>query len=136
MEAARKDEKRAELVKDKLILDGVLYNPLLHALTREENNVSGNTLKIIFWNINGGFLSKFQEKSLISFLLTYEILLTECWLQNEAELSVSGYVVRLFPRNKVICIQGGGIAVLIRKDICHFVSICEIYEDTVLWLKI
>lgn len=33
IEAARKDGKRAKLVKDKLIIDGVLYNPPLHALT-------------------------------------------------------------------------------------------------------
>lgn len=117
-----------------------MYNPpstCPDTKEREENNISGNPLKVIFWNINGGFLRKFQEKSLKSFLLTYDIiLLTERWLQNEAELSVSGYVVRLLPRKKARCTQGGGIAVLIKEEICHFVSICEVCEDTVLWLKI
>lgn len=66
MEAARKDGKRAKLVKDKLIIDGVLYNPpptCPDTQEREENNISGNTLKVIFWNINGVFLRKIQEKS-------------------------------------------------------------------------
>lgn len=56
-------------------------------------------------------------------MLTYDIILfTECRLQNEAELTVIGYEVRLLLRKKARCTQGGGIAVLIREEICQFIT--------------
>lgn len=57
-----KDGKWVKFVKDKLIIDGVLYNLFFICFDIkecEENNISGNLFKVIFWNINGGFLRKF-----------------------------------------------------------------------------
>lgn len=37
--------------------------------------------------------------------------------------------MRVLPIKEARCIQGGGIAVLIGEEICHFVGICEAHED-------
>lgn len=94
-------------------------------------------LKIICWNINGGFSTKINDQCFQNFLLTYDIvLLTECWVQKDLDVNLDKFDTYIFPRLKSRSTQGGGIVVLIRKKFHNFISVVKNQHDTVIWLKI
>lgn len=111
----------ATLVKDicRIYIDGVEYCPT-HTETEEnrnayqdnpENSLLGN-LKIISWNINGGFSTKITDKSFQRFISTYNIiLLTECQLQKDYKDHIEDFDYHYFPREKSKTVQGGGTVI-------------------------
>ena len=94
-------------------------------------------IKIISWNINGGFSSKFNDSSFRCFILSYDIiLLTECWIEKEFSLDVEGFCCYAFPRKLSKSKQGGGCVILIRHKLKQYVSLLKNMHDTVIWLKL
>lgn len=87
-----------------------------------------DSLKLISWNINGGFSSKITDKCFRNCILTYDIiLLTECWLEKNYNEYIEDFDSYYFPRQKSKSIQGGGTVVLVRRKFHKFVTFafCE-----------
>ena len=94
-------------------------------------------MKIISWNINGGFASKFSDKKFQCYILSYDIvLLTECWIENNFSIDVEGFHSFVFPRMRSKSKQGGGCVILIREKLKHYVSLLENMCNTIIWLKL
>lgn len=94
-------------------------------------------MKIISWNINGGFASKFSDKKFQCYILSYDIvLLTECWIENNFSIDVEGFHSFVFPRMRSKSKQGGCCVILIREKLKHYVSFLENMCDTIIWLKL
>lgn len=94
-------------------------------------------MKLISWNINGGFSSKITDKCFRNFILTYDIiLLTECWLEKNYNEYIEDFDSYYFPRQKSKSIQGGGTVVLVRRKFHKFVTFVNNQYDTIIWLKI
>jgi exonuclease III len=94
-------------------------------------------LRVISWNINGGFDSKWNDGVLCNLLCTYDVIcLSECWLENKYTLNVAGFKSYVFPRLKTQIKQGGGMIILVRDEYADCVSVSETFADTIVWMKV
>lgn len=62
----------------------------------QENN--SKDLKIVGWNIPGGFKNKWKETNSKNVLCTYDVIcLSECWIDKEFAMDDPGYKEFIFP---------------------------------------
>lgn len=56
-------------------------------------------LKLFSWNINGGFEKKFNDFVFLNFICIYDVIfLFECWIENEFDFNVLGFICRFILR--------------------------------------
>ncbi|KAK3098000.1 hypothetical protein FSP39_015209 [Pinctada imbricata] len=140
MHEARRRGDHVTLVKDKLYINGSLYSGAENDENDDdviENDIQPSIIKLISWNINGGFLIKFSDTNFRNFILEHDLItLTECWLDNDFTIDIPDFTTFYFPRRKTRCIQGGGTIIIVRNIFAKFVSIVQNYADTIIWIKL
>lgn len=132
LKQAKANNRKTVFVKDKLFIDGRLYRqdqgttPLPNrkgSQSRWGGPENENTLKIIGWNINGGFENKWGQ--LKHYLCTYDIIcLSECWIRKDFSVDVEGYKTHIFHRDSR-SVQGGGTIILIKDIYDKYVSVID-----------
>jgi exonuclease III len=116
--------------------------PIRYDISSNEDSQSDpvelhTNLKILTWNINGGFSSKLSDTNFNKYIFKHDIIvLTECWIENNFTCDIKDYQCKFIPRSKSKGKQGGGMVILIRNTVCEYVEIVNISLDTVVWLKI
>ena len=96
-----------------------------------------HSLKCISWNIHGGFSEKIKDLNFKHFISSYDIvLLTECWIDNDYELTIEGYECFVFAVKRRKSFQGGGTVIMCKTKFIPFISVVENCCDSIIWLKI
>lgn len=159
----RKAGQKTKLVRDKLFIDGKLYEPQDPAITTESargassaqgsrqdsefsarekisnpGSVSLNTIKVCSWNINRQIYHKIKDPAFISIIDSYDIIfLSECWLDVHIDIDDSlikdKYLYKCFPRTSC---KGGGFILIYRKELHDFLCVENIVHESILWIKL
>ncbi|CAG2237302.1 unnamed protein product [Mytilus edulis] len=131
---ARKQNLKSVLKRDKLYIDGELFDKTKHShLIKQPEAMDEGALKVVETGTrtDGKFsyqINKLDDEAFVSYLKTYDIvILSECWISNDFTFDIEGF--------KSKCTQGGGLCVMINTIYSPYISFIESIADTFVWLK-